>query len=267
MGDDADGGEVALGDGLEVKHVMRGGRGDLQAMRGDGLEDEGGLGVDDGEKLGGEFDLVVGGIGGDHALPEVKTGGVFVGGEGEGEALVGFPLRGLAGRGGELDVGADGVEVGDDGHQLVGEGAIGFEVSLEPQVAEQREKLGEEGGMQEGFAASEGDGVVEAGLGASEAADGVGELGGGEGIGEVVEGRRGRGSRMAGDKLLPYTLEAGGGRGLLGAGGVAVGAAEVTAGEAEEELALADEEAFALDGGEEFGDGGGHGGGIWWGGG
>jgi hypothetical protein len=48
-------------------------------------------------------------------------------------------------------------------------------------------------------------------------------------------------------------------RNLLGAGGVAVGAAEVAAGEAEEDLALADQEALALDGGEDFDDGGGHG--------
>lgn len=168
-------GEVELRRGLQVEEVPRGGGRDVGTDGGDGLEDEGGLGVDAGDEAGGASDLVIGGVRRDHDLHEVEAGGVFVRGKGEKEALVVAPEGRLLGRGGELEVGADEVEKVEELRELVGKRSVGLQVGEKAEVAEEGEELAEERSVEEGFAPGEGDGVVEAGLGTDEAADEVGD--------------------------------------------------------------------------------------------
>jgi len=103
--------------------------------------------------------------------------------------------------------------------------------------------------MHEWLAAGERDGMVQPGLGSDESLDGLSDIAGSQRIGNLLEILRAGGA-----------LNAAGGR--LGAGRrrVAVGAIQVAADEAQKNLPLADKQAFALDGGEDFKEGGGHGG-------
>jgi len=157
------------------------------------------------------------------------------------------PDGSLLGRGWELDVGADDVEVGEDSDELVGECAVRLQVGFEAEVAERWEKLEKEVGVEQGLAAGEGDGVVEAGLGSGEA---------GYRFGDVLDGERiGRFFEVLGSGASFHTA-----RRRLGTGRrrVAIGAVEVAPEKAEKDLALAEEEAFALDGGEDFEERGSH---------
>ena len=151
----------------------------------------------------------------------------------------------LPGGGGQLDVHADDIKVRQHADEFIGQRAVRLQVSAEAEVADQREQLQQEVGVQERLAAGDRDGVMEAGLRADEALDRIRDVVRGERIQQIVEVLRAGGA-----------LDAACRRRGAGGGRVAVGAVEIAASEAHEHLPLTDEQAFALDGGEEFVEGG-----------
>ena len=139
----------------------------------------------------------------------------------------------------QFEVYANDVEAGKQGMQGVGSCGVGFEEYAEFAAVKGWEDSGQEVGLEQGFAACDGDGVMA--CAAMERADGVDGGARRDGVGQASEASR------AGDSLNC----AGGGRNAR-FGLVAVGAGEVAPCEAEKYLAAAYMGAFTLDGAVDF---------------